>query len=90
MNELFFLLFVSFFVLNCIFTIDLFTSIFPYYNMHVDIVIMGFFFAVPKKRNKTSRPLKKKIFNKSFNMRRLNGKSIHFDEFFNNLPKWEE
>lgn len=93
MNELFLILFLSIFIFFSTFTLNLInpdkldTTLKLCY---IDLGGLSFFFAVPKKRKKISNPLKKKIINKIFTMRRLNVKSIHFDEFFNNMPKWEE
>lgn len=81
MNELFLILFLSIFIYFLIFTT---------YIIDPFISIIWVFFAVPKKRNKKKNILKKNIVNKTFIMRRLNVKSIHFNEFINNIPKWDE
>lgn len=85
-NELFLLLFLSFFFLSWFISTDIITTIIAESN-YIDIIIL--FFAVPKKRTKKNKTLKKKIMNKSSLIRRTNVKSVHFDEFFNNLPKWD-
>lgn len=94
MNELFFLVFLSFFVLNytfeSIFFIDIFKNIDVEIELiYTDMLFYSLLFAVPKKRSKKPTMLKKNLFNKRPNLRRTNVKSIHFDEFFNNMQKWE-
>lgn len=84
-NELFLLLFIGFFLINWIISIDLITTIFSISYLNYII----FFFAVPKKRTKKNKKLKKNIFNRSLTIRRTQVQSVHFDEFFNNLQKWD-
>lgn len=84
MNELFFLLFLSFFLFNSTIIIDFFTNYTC--NIHY-FCFLGLLFAVPKKKNKKPTILKKKLLNKSLSIRQTNIKSVHFDEFFNNIQK---
>jgi len=82
MNELFFLLFLSFFLFNSTIIIDFITN----YSFNL-LFFFALFFAVPKKKNKKPTILKKKLLNKCLSIRQTNIKSVHFDEFFNNIQK---
>lgn len=86
-NELFLLLFLGLFFFNwLILNTPVMTTIILSSQLVINVI---FFFAVPKKRTKKSKNLKTKIFNKHLYLRQLNLKSVHFDEFFNNFPKWQ-
>lgn len=89
-NELFLLLFLSFFLISWFISTDILTTIISQTSSASGYIYCIFlFFAVPKKRTKKNKILQKKIINKSSIIRRTNVKSVHFDEFFNNLPKWD-
>jgi hypothetical protein len=57
-----------------------------------NIVIVISLFATPKKKSKKMKKLKtqNKLYNKCNSIRLTNSNYIHFDEYFNNLPKYNE
>ena len=45
---------------------------------------------MPKKRKKNYKILKTKILNKKSKFKQWDARDIHFDDYFNSLPKWKD
>lgn len=85
-NELFLLLLLSFIFFYWIILTDLYIQLYSITFLN----ILFLCFAVPKKRIKKCKILKKKILNKKSKFKQWDARDIHFDDYFNSLPKWKD